>query len=62
MWNDYKLRWDPVEYDGIETLRVPAEKIWKPDIVLYNKYGHLTASVFPKLPLVQADPKHRGCY
>nr|XP_020138385.1 neuronal acetylcholine receptor subunit alpha-6 [Microcebus murinus] len=36
IWNDYKLRWDPVEYDGIETLRVPAEKIWKPDIVLYN--------------------------
>ncbi|XP_061033272.1 neuronal acetylcholine receptor subunit alpha-6 isoform X1 [Eubalaena glacialis] len=36
IWNDYKLRWDPVEYDGIETLRVPVEKIWKPDIVLYN--------------------------
>ncbi|KAM9622960.1 neuronal acetylcholine receptor subunit alpha-6 isoform 1-T1 [Trichechus inunguis] len=36
IWNDYKLRWDPVEYDGIETLRVPADKIWKPDIVLYN--------------------------
>ncbi|XP_005001342.1 neuronal acetylcholine receptor subunit alpha-6 isoform X2 [Cavia porcellus] len=36
IWNDYKLRWDPKEYDGIETLHVPAEKIWKPDIVLYN--------------------------
>ncbi|XP_012580269.1 PREDICTED: neuronal acetylcholine receptor subunit alpha-6 [Condylura cristata] len=36
IWNDYKLRWDPVEYDGIEMLRVPADKIWKPDIVLYN--------------------------
>ncbi|KAF6083810.1 cholinergic receptor nicotinic alpha 6 subunit [Phyllostomus discolor] len=36
IWNDYKLRWDPVEFDGIETLRVPADKIWKPDIVLYN--------------------------
>ncbi|XP_002720837.2 neuronal acetylcholine receptor subunit alpha-6 isoform X1 [Oryctolagus cuniculus] len=36
IWNDYKLRWDPTEYDGIETLRVPADKIWKPDIVLYN--------------------------
>ncbi|GAB5570274.1 neuronal acetylcholine receptor subunit alpha-6 isoform X3 [Prionailurus iriomotensis] len=36
IWNDYKLRWDPMEYDGIETLRVPADKIWKPDIVLYN--------------------------
>ncbi|XP_072806261.1 neuronal acetylcholine receptor subunit alpha-6 isoform X2 [Vicugna pacos] len=36
IWNDYRLRWDPVAYDGIETLRVPADKIWKPDIVLYN--------------------------
>ncbi|XP_053434567.1 neuronal acetylcholine receptor subunit alpha-6 [Nycticebus coucang] len=36
IWNDYKLRWDPADYDGIETLRVPADKIWKPDIVLYN--------------------------
>ncbi|XP_077007952.1 neuronal acetylcholine receptor subunit alpha-6 isoform X2 [Tamandua tetradactyla] len=36
IWNDYKLRWDPMDYDGIETVRVPADKIWKPDIVLYN--------------------------
>ncbi|XP_049722054.1 neuronal acetylcholine receptor subunit alpha-6 isoform X2 [Elephas maximus indicus] len=36
IWNDYKLRWDPMEYDGIETLRIPVDKIWKPDIVLYN--------------------------
>ncbi|XP_051025552.1 neuronal acetylcholine receptor subunit alpha-6 [Acomys russatus] len=36
IWKDYKLRWDPMAYDGIETLRVPADKIWKPDIVLYN--------------------------
>ncbi|NXD86110.1 ACHA6 protein, partial [Halcyon senegalensis] len=36
IWNDYKLQWDPREYDGIEFVRVPADKIWKPDIVLYN--------------------------
>ncbi|NXX00172.1 ACHA6 protein, partial [Larus smithsonianus] len=36
IWNDYKLRWDPREYNGIEFVRVPADKIWKPDIVLYN--------------------------
>lgn len=37
VWNDYKLRWAPVEYDGIEFIRVPSNKIWRPDIVLYNK-------------------------
>ncbi|XP_054569246.1 neuronal acetylcholine receptor subunit alpha-3 [Eptesicus fuscus] len=36
IWNDYKLKWDPSDYDGAEFLRVPAQKIWKPDIVLYN--------------------------
>lgn len=37
IWNDYKLRWMPVEFDGIEFIRVPSNKIWRPDIVLYNK-------------------------
>uniref|UniRef100_A0A3P9PTF2 Uncharacterized protein n=1 Tax=Poecilia reticulata TaxID=8081 RepID=A0A3P9PTF2_POERE len=36
VWNDYKLRWTPVEFDGIEFIRVPSDKIWRPDIVLYN--------------------------
>ncbi|KAM7048531.1 neuronal acetylcholine receptor subunit alpha-3 [Molossus nigricans] len=36
IWNDYKLKWNPSDYDGAEFLRVPAQKIWKPDIVLYN--------------------------
>uniref|UniRef100_G3Q0M6 Cholinergic receptor, nicotinic, alpha 6 n=1 Tax=Gasterosteus aculeatus aculeatus TaxID=481459 RepID=G3Q0M6_GASAC len=36
VWNDYKLKWAPVEYDGIEFIRVPSNKIWRPDIVLYN--------------------------
>uniref|UniRef100_A0A3B5AG33 Neuronal acetylcholine receptor subunit alpha-3-like n=1 Tax=Stegastes partitus TaxID=144197 RepID=A0A3B5AG33_9TELE len=36
VWNDYKLKWTPIEYDGIEFIRVPSNKIWRPDIVLYN--------------------------
>ncbi|GIY35325.1 acetylcholine receptor subunit alpha-like 1 [Caerostris extrusa] len=36
-WNDYKLRWEPDEYGGVSKLHVPAEQIWLPDIVLYNK-------------------------
>ncbi|KAJ8382641.1 hypothetical protein SKAU_G00034190, partial [Synaphobranchus kaupii] len=36
IWNDYKLKWVPAEYDGIEFIRVPSNKIWRPDIVLYN--------------------------
>lgn len=36
-WYDYKLRWDPKQYGGVEMLYVPSEHIWLPDIVLFNK-------------------------
>lgn len=36
-WQDYKLKWDPSEYGGVQELYVPSEHIWLPDIVLYNK-------------------------
>ncbi|XP_026143957.1 neuronal acetylcholine receptor subunit beta-4-like [Carassius auratus] len=35
-WNDYRLSWDPAEYEGIDKLRIPSRDIWLPDIVLYN--------------------------
>ncbi|KOC67808.1 Acetylcholine receptor subunit alpha-like 1 [Habropoda laboriosa] len=38
-WNDYKLKWNPDDYGGVDTLHVPSEHIWLPDIVLYNKKG-----------------------
>jgi len=37
-WKDYQLTWDEAEYGGISVLRLPADKVWKPDIVLFNKY------------------------
>ncbi|XP_051924019.1 acetylcholine receptor subunit beta [Hippocampus zosterae] len=35
-WTDYNLSWDPKEHDGIEVLRIPASKVWLPDIYLIN--------------------------
>ncbi|KAJ8354404.1 hypothetical protein SKAU_G00219710 [Synaphobranchus kaupii] len=35
-WHDYRLMWDPLEYEGIKKLRLPSRHIWLPDIVLYN--------------------------
>ncbi|XP_058887955.1 neuronal acetylcholine receptor subunit beta-2-like [Acipenser ruthenus] len=35
-WNDYRLMWDPQEYEGIKKLRIPSQHIWLPDIILYN--------------------------
>uniref|UniRef100_A0A8D3D071 Neuronal acetylcholine receptor subunit beta-2-like n=1 Tax=Scophthalmus maximus TaxID=52904 RepID=A0A8D3D071_SCOMX len=36
VWNDYRLMWDPEEYQGIKKVRLPSQHIWLPDIVLYN--------------------------
>jgi len=35
-WLDYKLKWNPDEYGGVEMLYVPSQHIWLPDIVLFN--------------------------
>uniref|UniRef100_A0A665VI95 Acetylcholine receptor subunit beta n=1 Tax=Echeneis naucrates TaxID=173247 RepID=A0A665VI95_ECHNA len=37
-WTDYRLSWTPEEYDNIEVLRIPPNKVWRPDIYLINKY------------------------
>lgn len=36
-WQDQNLRWNPTDYNGIEFIHLESEKIWRPDIVLYNK-------------------------
>ncbi|XP_004700116.2 neuronal acetylcholine receptor subunit beta-4 [Echinops telfairi] len=35
-WTDYRLAWDSSRYEGVNILRIPAKRIWLPDIVLYN--------------------------
>ncbi|KAF4089075.1 hypothetical protein AMELA_G00062330 [Ameiurus melas] len=35
-WNDYRLSWNPKDHDGLDLLRIPASKMWLPDIVLIN--------------------------
>ncbi|KAG5853324.1 hypothetical protein ANANG_G00071990 [Anguilla anguilla] len=35
-WTDYRLSWDPAEHDGMDVIRIPAAKVWLPDIVLIN--------------------------
>uniref|UniRef100_G3TCS1 Acetylcholine receptor subunit gamma n=1 Tax=Loxodonta africana TaxID=9785 RepID=G3TCS1_LOXAF len=35
-WCDYRLRWDPQDYEGLWVLRVPSTMVWQPDVVLEN--------------------------
>ncbi|CAD5113925.1 DgyrCDS3084 [Dimorphilus gyrociliatus] len=36
VWNDEYLTWNPKDYGGVTTIRLSADSIWKPDIMLYN--------------------------
>ncbi|XP_008282160.1 neuronal acetylcholine receptor subunit alpha-5 [Stegastes partitus] len=45
-WMDMKLRWNPDDYLGITTVRVPSDRIWLPDVVLYdNSDGRFEGTV-----------------
>ncbi|XP_062545006.1 neuronal acetylcholine receptor subunit alpha-7 isoform X4 [Armigeres subalbatus] len=35
-WNDYSLRWNESEYGGVKDLRITPNKLWKPDVLMYN--------------------------
>ncbi|XP_054569316.1 neuronal acetylcholine receptor subunit beta-4 [Eptesicus fuscus] len=35
-WTDYRLAWNSSRYEGVNILRIPAKRLWLPDIVLYN--------------------------
>ncbi|KAJ8985838.1 hypothetical protein NQ317_006209, partial [Molorchus minor] len=35
-WNDYNLRWNDTDYGGVKDLRITPNKLWKPDVLMYN--------------------------
>uniref|UniRef100_A0A158QII8 Neur_chan_LBD domain-containing protein n=1 Tax=Rodentolepis nana TaxID=102285 RepID=A0A158QII8_RODNA len=35
-WQEPLLSWDPQKYENIQSIHIPAEELWRPDIVLYN--------------------------
>lgn len=44
MWLDYNLQWNMSEFGNISTIHIPHQRIWRPDIVLYNKYDNTQSS------------------
>lgn len=37
-WRDELLQWNPDDFNGITSIRIPCDLLWLPDIVLYNKW------------------------
>uniref|UniRef100_T1KI33 Neurotransmitter-gated ion-channel ligand-binding domain-containing protein n=1 Tax=Tetranychus urticae TaxID=32264 RepID=T1KI33_TETUR len=36
-WTDVNLTWNSSDYGGLTSLRIPSSRIWKPDLLLYNR-------------------------
>ena len=36
-WVDAHLTWNASHFGGVDTIRLPYDIVWKPDIILYNK-------------------------
>ncbi|KIH46979.1 Neurotransmitter-gated ion-channel ligand binding domain protein [Ancylostoma duodenale] len=36
-WIDQRLMWNHSQWEGIKTIYIPHQRLWKPDIILVNK-------------------------
>ena len=37
-WTDVNLKWNKSEYGDVEDIRIPPHKLWKPDVLMYNRW------------------------
>ncbi|CAH1997595.1 unnamed protein product [Acanthoscelides obtectus] len=36
IWIDHHLRWNASDFAGIKVIRIPYNRVWRPDLILYN--------------------------
>jgi len=39
-WMDTRLKWVPTNYENVSTIHLAPDKIWRPDIMVYNSVEH----------------------
>ena len=40
------MRWNVSEYNNVKDIRVPPNNLWKPDILMYNRYRYISISYY----------------
>ena len=46
-WVDEKLTWKPEDYGNIRDIRIPLDKLWSPDILMYHSASEKFDSTYP---------------
>ncbi|KAL1428337.1 hypothetical protein MTO96_002722 [Rhipicephalus appendiculatus] len=54
-WIDVNLRWNPKDYGGVQDLRIPPNKIWKPDVLMYNSADEKFDGTYPTNVVVRSN-------
>ena len=36
-WSDVNMQWNKSEYGDVGDIRIPPHKLWKPDVLMYNR-------------------------
>lgn len=44
-WMDFRLKWNPDHYSGVQNVKIPATKVWRPDLEVTCSYFEMTAFV-----------------
>ncbi|XP_013392907.1 neuronal acetylcholine receptor subunit beta-3 [Lingula anatina] len=54
-WVDQRIHWNPDEFGGLTMIRIPASRLWLPDIVLYNNADDYTTGYMPANAMVASS-------
>ncbi|KAI3379527.1 hypothetical protein SNEBB_000153, partial [Seison nebaliae] len=54
-WKEERLIWNPTDYGNIKKLCIPAQKLWLPDIVLYNNAEDYNRGYMPINAMVRKN-------
>ncbi|KAF2368502.1 Neurotransmitter-gated ion-channel, partial [Trinorchestia longiramus] len=56
LWVDNSLTWDPSDFGQIKVIRLPAARLWRPDVILYNNAdSHYNTAVLSTNIIVSYD-------
>lgn len=54
-WKDERLTWNKSEFNNLDKIRLPCNRLWLPDIVLYNSADDYTEGYMQSKAMVTSD-------